>query len=590
MVVTNIYTTGMYNTGYIKPTTPRWAPNGRSIAFLKREAGVTQIYVVGLDGAAAVPVTQSPTDIDEFGWTPDGKSLVYKTQAERIAAQVALEREGLTGWHYDDRFSPVAQNRPYPPPLSDDDFTIEIGQSARPATPEERVVLDPEVKWAENWNLQSSPIRSISGEASIQPADPNIFASPSTIRYTAQSGDPINCAYPTCNGRLQGLWPRPDGAGFLFSRREGHGESRLGFYTWNPEQGAPRRLLGSDDYFLGCQISGDKLVCAHESSSTPRKIVSIDPDTGVLTTLFDPNPEFASLRLGAVRRLHWTTPDRESYGDLVLPPDHKPGDQHPLVIVGYETRGFLRGGTGDEHPIFALAARGFAVLSYQAGPINRPPSATLADYLRADMEAWASRRSMFAVLQAGITAAKNLEVIDERHIGITGFSEGGGNAIYALIKAPELFSAASLSPCCESAEFISLNGPGFGNQILRASGWPKLTQPDPAFWAEGSLAQNAERVTAPILLQVADREFLYGISTFQARLEVNRLFDMYVFPNEYHYKHQPAHRLAVYKRNIDWFDFWLRDRRSTDPARADELDRWEAMREANPGRHDGVEE
>src|SRR3546814_3191200 len=92
----------------------------------------------------------------------------------------------------------------------------------------------------------------------------------------------------------------------------------------------------------------------------------IDPETGTATTIYDPNPEFASLRLGTVERLTWRNNlGLPAWGDLVLPPDRTPGEKLPLIIVQYHSDGFLRGGTGDEYPIFPLAARGFAVLSIE---------------------------------------------------------------------------------------------------------------------------------------------------------------------------------------------------------------------------------
>src|SRR3546814_5155407 len=50
-----------------------------------------------------------------------------------------------------------------------------------------------------------------------------------------------------------------------------------------------------------------------------------------------------------------------------MPAPSRPSKPYPLVVVQYDTRGFLRGGTGDEYPIQALAASGFAVLS-----VSRP--------------------------------------------------------------------------------------------------------------------------------------------------------------------------------------------------------------------------
>lgn len=52
-----------------------------------------------------------------------------------------------------------------------------------------------------------------------------------------------------------------------------------------------------------------------------------------------------------------------------------------------------------------------------------------------------------------------------------------------------------------------------------------------------------------------------------------------MFPNERHVKWQPAHRLAVYRRNLPWFDFWLKNEMPTDPALIEEAGRWKAMQE-----------
>src|SRR3546814_3563140 len=51
------------------------------------------------------------------------------------------------------------------------------------------------------------------------------------------------------------------------------------------------------------------------------------------------------------------------YGDLVYPVGYEPGRRYPMVIVQYRTKGFLRGGIGDEVPIPTLAVRGYFILS-----------------------------------------------------------------------------------------------------------------------------------------------------------------------------------------------------------------------------------
>ena len=53
---------------------------------------------------------------------------------------------------------------------------------------------------------------------------------------------------------------------------------------------------------------------------------------------------------------------------------------------------------------------------------------------------------------------------------------------------------------------------------------------------------------------------------------------MYVFFGEHHIKWQPVHRLAVYRRTIDWFDFWLRCQEDPAPGKEEQYRRWRELR------------
>ena len=100
-------------------------------------------------------------------------------------------------------------------------------------------------------------------------------------------------------------------------------------------------------------------------------------------------------------------------------------------------------------------------------------------------------------------------------------------------------------------------------------------------WGDISLARNASRVAFPILMQAADGEYLVALETVRALRAAKRPIDLYVFPDEVHIKRHPAHRAGIYKRNLRWFDFWLRGKRP-DPSDDDapEVDRWAEMRRA----------
>ena len=114
---------------------------------------------------------------------------------------------------------------------------------------------------------------------------------------------------------------------------------------------------------------------------------------------------------------------------------------------------------------------------------------------------------------------------------------------------------------------------------FRTVGYPGLLERDDPFWAELSLSLNARRISTPILMQLADDEYLDALERFTALREAGAPVDMFMFPGEHHVKWQPAHRLAIYQRSIDWFDYWLRGLRSQSVQRQRELQSWDRLRE-----------
>jgi hypothetical protein len=86
-------------------------------------------------------------------------------------------------------------------------------------------------------------------------------------------------------------------------------------------------------------------------------------------------------------------------------------------------------------------------------------------------------------------------------------------------------------------------------------------------------------VYAPLLLNVADHEMIDAMHPYTALEQAGRAVEMYVFPSEHHIKSAPAHRLAIYQRNIDWMNFWLRGVEDPDSAKAAQYQHWRALRD-----------
>ena len=190
---------------------------------------------------------------------------------------------------------------------------------------------------------------------------------------------------------------------------------------------------------------------------------------------------------------------------------------------------------------------------------------------------WRERQSLYSSLEAAVDAGVTAGVVDPKRVGITGLSDGATTVQYALIHSRH-FVAAAISTCCIEPKTVMTQGIGWADWNRTVQGFPPASRDDPAFWRPVSLSENAARIDTPLLMQLADSEYLQSLEAFTALRENGKPVEMYIFPDEYHNKVSPVHRLAVWTRSLDWFDFWLLHRVDPDPAKAAQYRRWDAMR------------
>jgi dipeptidyl aminopeptidase/acylaminoacyl peptidase len=599
--------------GYDAPPPAIWSLDGTWISYLRWDDQRAQIWRVRRSGGAPQRLTRNDGNVRRFVYTSDGARILYETEPSLAQINAALETEGRTGFLFDGRFSPEFSNQPViagapgvatsPPAANHSIWAYDFAQRReRPATlveqaEFERLTDGPSVESAHR--VVVAPVASPQGLlAWTEARDPRLqgFRPPQTIVAQPRTGsDPIACNAASCQDQvIRHLWWRNDNE-LILLRAEGPNRRDSGIFAWRLSDNSVRPILQTQSQLLrhhssngpahsSCAIGSDKLICFYEDWTTPRRLVAINLDDGAVETLYNANPSFAHFDLGQPpQRLLFHADSGETYsGVLALPPGRRPDQRVPLVIVTYQCSGFLRGGMGDEYPVYPLTAVGFAVLCLES-PEDQEQMAHLD---AAAYDNWsqgpngAIRQRLTEELQAAIRYLDDRGIIDPTRVGMTGLSHGAQLVRWALTAMPSL-AAASMSSgiALDGTSMIYYLLPQRHRSVLQSRYGIGNPRDDPESWQALAFTPQIDRVRTPLLINVADHELMQALEPVITLQETGHAAEMYVYPDEYHWKWQPAHRLAIYNRNIDWMNFWLRGVEDPDPAKSAQYARWQGLRD-----------
>jgi dipeptidyl aminopeptidase/acylaminoacyl peptidase len=321
-------------------------------------------------------------------------------------------------------------------------------------------------------------------------------------------------------------------------------------------------------------VLAGRATCLHETSTTPTKVVAVDLSDGSMETLYDPNPEWRNIELTAVEKIEWTNEFGNSrYGHLVYPRGFQEGVRYPLVVTPYLSSGFLRGDVGDEYPIHLFAHAGLMVLD-------------IALLRRPDVGPVEQEAMNLAGVLAAFDSLDQRGLIDRACIGMTGLSAAARSVNYALINSDVVAAAAVSNLVTPEAEYYL--GTAYLRDMLREHVFGGSPLSGSEYYDRLSLVRNADSVAAPVLVNVSDEEFVISFPAFAALEDVGNPVEMHVFPGEYHQKWQPVHRLNIYRRNVQWFEFWFVGREDPEPVDPAQYERWRELRERHEARGGAV--
>ena len=591
-----------------------WSPDDKWFAYVVHNNGEKQVWRSFSDKVGRQQLTNNAADVEKLQFSEDGTTLLFAVGRKRSAIHATNQREYRAGYleQYPAIFSvesgPIWPTCSRSADMGGDKFDNRKSckqsvwafdtnkMEERPATAaeikefygrgnqqmqksSEYAEVDLSSRLLERWSANGS------NRAWFENVDPEIFKGflpPVSLMASLDGGAAIHCNADVCRTNYaQKLWWSDDGTEVLFWVRDGDHDTLTSVYGWEPRENRIRVILQTDDMLYDCEKVQNRLICGHESWISPRKIVSIDLESGSLKTIANLNPEFEEIAFTRVEKLVGEDAfGNQMHAHLVYPKGYREGMRYPVVVVQYRSRGFLRGGTGDEHPIHVLANNGFAVLSS-----DTPDGDGYTDKISDQLELQTAYLKYLIIDQGPVTAIEDLlsqldqrGVIDPGRVGVSGLSQGATTVDLALIKKDYAAASAAYSIMAPpnfsiSPETIWVQAMNtiFGGTAFSESGFDMR--------AKYSLGINAPNINTPLLLQVSNSEYRHSLQNYHALKAEQKPVEMYVYPDEYHIKWQPAHRYNVYRRNLQWFKFWLQGEEVDDPVEPEQYVRWRTLRD-----------
>ncbi|HLT00905.1 MAG TPA: Atxe2 family lasso peptide isopeptidase [Geminicoccaceae bacterium] len=568
-----------------------WSPDERHVFHRALVDGVIGLWRTAVDGSGSRPVVVADADVEQVTANADGRSLAYVLGPSRFEIEEAERREYDDGILVDgsvdllrNLHSGAWVNGRIATSRLVGRWTSSAGLLWREPRRRYRLELvsltvsGPER--VDRQQLTPGPGADDVAAAALEaPGRPPVRVRRENGHFlieVVRDGEAVACPGVVCRaGRLPVIAWRPASGELAITARDGHYRQTL--YLWDVERGRVRHVVSAKGLLSGsrlasrpCALSHEAAYCVTASAAEPPRLERIDLSTGARTVLFDPNALLRRLPRPRVEQLSWTLDDgREATGTVLLPEGG--ANRAPLFVSYYECPGYLRGTAGDEFPLAPLVDAGFvaACLNTVAAESN-----DIADVYQTGLEA------VDALVR--LLAARGL--VDPARVGMGGFSFGSEVTMWTAMNSDLLAAVSVASPQYTPARYwlSALPGRDYAEVLREAIG---LGSPDetPERWRRVSPALNAERIAAPLLMQLPENEARAEAEVFARLARTPTPVELYAFPEERHAKFQPRHRLAVYRRNLDWFRYWLQDHVDPDPAKAGQYARWQAMRQRRDG-------
>ncbi len=571
---------------------PHWSPSGDRIAYLASPARgkPAQLYVLPMNGGDSLKVTDVKSGLENFAWRPDGAAFAYVAQDD--PPKTKAPEDYVPGFPVtDEHFLTREPSRPA--------HLWTIGADGKGAKQITKGELSPsdgaEIAWLPDasgvvMTMQPDPVFAhltkshtmvvdvVSGTARAVRGDSvdGRFALSHDGKRVALSAPRHGSVYLENDVDVRALTDGSEVQSAAAIDRNAHwfafapDDNALWVATadgvrnvlWRyPLGGKAQRVdLGDVDFGPDATVAHDGTVAfVGQRRDDPNEIYVLPPN-GAPRKLTSENAFLSEYELARRDRVDWKSDDGTPVnGVLTYPTGYQSGKKYPLILdihggpVSTSTWDF---GTIEGAICQVLAAHGYLVLQ----PNYRGSDNEGDAFLQAIVPHVTSGPGRDNL--AGVEAIKQMGIVDEARIGVSGWSGGGLQTGWLVGHATfwrAAVAGAGVYDWWEQAVLADINEQFAIDFLGGASPWTKEGRA--AFAAESPITY-AGNIRTPLLIlsDTSDQRvpIAQSYALYHALHDRGRTVKFVAFPRAGHFPSDPVGREAVEQQWVGWFDQWMK--------------------------------
>ncbi len=579
---------------------PRWAPDGRSLAFVSSRDDGLQLWQVAPKGGTPTRVSRLSDGLADYLWAPDGKAIYFwtdvswgdSTEAARRAGPYPTKAKIWTDLFYrhwnewrigirshlfrltlDGAVTDLTPFDRDTPPLALGGRDIAVAPDGR----ELALVYNPDSAIATSTNNDvflldpsggtpravttdrgndNTPQFSPDGKylAYLSMATPRFEADRLQLMVVERGSErriPLTSAWTLSIGDYRWF---PDSRAVLAEVEERGGHS---LYRIEVPSGRRTRLVSGGTSTAAQPVgAGERIVFLRQDAGRAPEVFLATADGQLVTQLTHVNDaRFAGLDLSRAEGFGFVGALGDSvFGWLLKPPGFVPGKRYPLV---YLIHGGPQGAWLDQwHSRWNYAM--FAARGYVVAAVNFHGSTGYGQpFTNSISRNWGSLP--YTDLMRGLDRLARLPYVDSTRMGAAGASYGGYMIYWmagqtrrfrVLVAHDGIFNPSSMAGTTEELWFPAWE---FGGSQLTPAGRARIERWSPA--------RFVERWRTPMLVVHSQNDFRVDISEGLQAFTALRLAGVpakfLYFPDEDHFVGRPRNRRLWWGTVLDWLDQYL---------------------------------